>query len=227
MWKRLTTYRHIVCHTATTARPQRYRPLLSHSSASFYPRTVAIAAMSTTSASKPSSLPAQLTDMCMSHTHFQAFQGNPLNKLHFHRKDEQHMQKLQALPAARFLVLNTRLQPLLRTLPALPAAVGPATPPPTASLATIRTPLSTRAVITWFTSEQLSSVLSHSPIVALLGQVDNEAPIATTVTAAGELVRDGRAVGGHAERRQLRRGRARTTPYCCRATHRAARYLLH
>ena len=159
--------------------------------------------MSTTSStaaptSKPSNLPAQLTDMCMSHTHFQAFQGNPLNKLHFHRKDEAHMQAQQTYPQARFLILNTRLQPLLRTLPALPPPAAPTTPPPTASLASIASPLSTRAVITWFTAEQLSSggaggggVLSQSPIVVLLGQVENEAPIAATVTATGELIETG------------------------------------
>ena len=196
MWTRFTLiHRTAVCTTATL---HCRRALLSTTSTStLLPRTFTTPpTMSTTSlssaASKPSNLPAQLTDMCMTHTHFQAFQGNPLNKLHLHRKDEQHIQSLQSHPAARFLVLNTRLQPLLRTLPALPTTATTAnSAPPTASLASIRTPLSTRSVIAWLTAEQLSNVLSQSPIAVLLGQVDNEAPIAATVTAEGELIETG------------------------------------
>ena len=152
--------------------------------------------MSASSGVGSSSLPAQLTALCMARTHFQAFQGNPLNKLHLHRKDEQHIAALQQLKAARFLVLNPRLQPLLRTLPIPPSAPSAlASSSPTASLASVRTPPTSRSVVTWLTGEQLSSVLSQSPIVVLLGQVDNEAPIAATVTASGELVETGSRAG--------------------------------
>ena len=192
MWTRLTRSHRRAAYTAATF--HRRRALLVTHSANLYPLASSMSTMSTAAlpTSKPSNLPSQLTALCMSHTHFQAFQGNPLNKLHLHRKDERHIESLQSHPSARFLVLNTRLQPLLRTLPALPAAPTTATSAsPTAPLASIRTPLSTRAVITWLTAEQLSTVLSQSPIVVLLGQVDNEAPIAATVTSSGELVETG------------------------------------
>ena len=198
MWTRLTYVRHFAFRTTPAAGCRL--PLLSRTRDILCPRLSATSAMSTMSAStasKPTSLPAQLTDMCMSHTHFQAFQGNPLNKLHLHRKDEQHIQSLQSRPSARFLILNPRLQPLLRTLPALPAPPPtPSHPPPTAQLSSIRAPLPTRAVITWFSSAQLTGVLAGQPIVALLGQVDNEAPIAALVTVGKEVVEAGGAGSG-------------------------------
>ena len=198
MWTRLAhIHRHAFRTTATSHRCRRRALLDTTTAASISRRPSGMSTMSLSTASRPSQLPSQLTAMCMSHTHFQAFQGNPLNKLHLHRKDEQHIQSLQSHPAARFLVLNPRLQPLLRTLPALPATAS-SSASPTASLASIRTPLSKRAVITWLTAEQVSSVLSQSPIVVLLGQVDNEAPIAATVTAAGELVETGTQSDGAA-----------------------------
>ena len=199
MWTSLTRL-HRRNNLCTTTALRCRRALLGSTSLTFYPHTFSTSIMSSslsTNASKPSSLPCQLSDMCMSHTHFQAFQGNPLNKLHLYRKDESHIQSLQSHPSARFLVLNPRLQPLLRTLPALPPSSALASSAsPTSSLAPIRSALSSRNVITWFTGEQLSSVLSQSPIVVLLGQVDNEAPIAATVTASGEL----RETGGLSQR---------------------------
>ena len=151
----------------------------------------------TTTSHPPPSLPAQLTSMAMSNTHFQAFQGNPLNKLHLHRKDEAHIASLTTVPRARFLLLSSKLQPLLRTLPALPPS------PPSSTIASsllppVGFPLSTRAVIAWLTLPQLTALglplvppTPTSPLTLLLGQVDNEAPIAKTVTTAGHVIPSG------------------------------------
>ena len=135
----------------------------------------------------------QLTDACMLSTGFQSFSGSPLNRLHLHRKDAQRMGAMPLHDKARFLLLNARLQPLLRTLPlaAPPSAESASHTAASRLLPPVVVHMQRRAVIAWLTRQQLASagigIDAAERTVVLLGQVDNEAPIARRLTVEGEL----------------------------------------
>lgn len=118
--------------------------------------------------SSTSTPPSMVPEKAASSTLFQTFSGNPLNKLHFHRKDDSFIDGRLTHPNARFVAYHS-FKPFVVKRDLDRPMVG-----------VIDEGIDSRQCIAWFTHDDLTAagidIRNNQSTAVLLGQLDPENP---------------------------------------------------